>query len=191
MAIKRVGKSEGRYFNRAVALMGEFGIGPIERLGLFPLNSYLETIEYVLHELAHGFTAGFLKFPSELSAALPGIMERFGTLTRDHLEIDTTYVTFHTLLRLKLVTADRLEDFADKCSNAMDSDHFSGKPMLVMSEFEARGCAPSYKQEADEALTSMVSDLTSMMRAPLKLVLSTFALAIDARPYQPTVASGP
>lgn len=167
--------------------MDAFGTGPIEPLNMFGQNIYLETIEYVMHELAHGLTMGFEKFPSNVSAALPTTMARYGEITRDHLEIDTSFVTFHAMRDLHLVKQEDSIKFANKCAEAMDSVRYNNRPMLILSEFEVRGM---YFPECG-ALSDAISELLSMMRAPLKLVVATFAIPETEPPSHKSAPDGP
>lgn len=156
---------------RAKVLQGIFGIEKLGSIGIFEQGSELELIEYVCHEIAHGLTMGFEKFPSVLSAGIKHRLARYSEATNDFLEIDTTFVTHQGMVALKLVKGKDLHKFASKCATALTSNCFSERMYYVLDEMERRS--------DDFALRNHASTLASIFRAPIPLVKATYLLRAD------------
>ncbi len=159
-----------RFNKRALAFIGHFNI-VVEHLSIFPIGSELERIEYVMHELAHAFTMGFLQMPQLLPQSLEITLGRYSATTSDHLEIDASLVTHNAMAKLGLVKPEELKNFAAKCADALSSNRYQGRVYLVLDEMEERS--------NDEAIKTSVSHLVCMMRAPFKEVLATYSLPDD------------
>lgn len=160
-----------RLAKRAAVLQNLFEIDEIEPLGIYPKDSDLERIEYVLHELAHGLTMGFERFPAVLPAAVELTLGRFSAVTNDHLEIDTAFVTHGTMVELKLVKREDQHKFAAKCAAAMTTNRYTERMYLVLDEMEERAL--------DCELNKHVQTLACMFRAPMPLVRATYLLHVD------------
>jgi hypothetical protein len=151
-------------------LMEHFNI-KLEHLSLFPMGSDLELIEYVLHELAHAFTMGFMQMPKLLPAAIETTLARYSATTCDSLEVDTSFVTHHAMARLGLVKEADQAKFAAKCADALSSNRYRQRQHYVLDEMEFR--------IDDTALQDASNNLIIMLRAPWKIVLATYSLPDD------------
>lgn len=159
-----------RFNKRALAFIEHFNI-VVEHLSIFPIGSELERIEYVMHELAHAFTMGFLQMSQQLPQALEITLGRYSVTTSDHLEIDASLATHKAMAKLGLVKPEELKSFAAKCADALSSNRYHARMYLVLDEMEER--------ENDDAIKTAVSHLVCMMRAPLQEVLVTYSLPDD------------
>lgn len=164
-----------RYDKRALALIEHFHI-EVESLGIYPRDSELERIEYVIHEIAHAFTMGFTQMPRRLSASIEGTLAKFSKATSDQLEIDTAFVTHQAMVELGLAKSEDQHKFAAKCASALLDNRNSERVYLVLDEMEMRN--------EDAALAEHVNMLVSVMRGPLKSVLSIYSLP-DESPGAP------
>lgn len=163
-----------RFHKRAVELQALFGIDRIEEIGVFRYNQKMKAVEYVMHEIAHGLTMGFVQLPPALPGQVAEMVLRFSVQTRDHLEIDATFVTFEALRRLRLVEQSRMPDFAKQCAESMDGDCFMERTHLIVDQLEQR--------TEDKALLEQVSSLVQIMRAPLSLVRMTYLMPVHGVP---------
>jgi len=160
-------KNIERYAKRARELRDHFDI-KVEHLSLFPMGSSLELIEYVLHEIAHAFTMGFLRMPKPLPAAIETTLGRYSAASCDSLEIDTAFATHKAMVELNLAKPSDQEKFAAKCADALSSGRFQNRVYYVLDEMDFR--------EDDLALKEVRSNLVLVMRASWKLVLATYWL---------------
>jgi hypothetical protein len=160
-----------RYGQRARYLIAHFHIKS-EPLGVYPIGSDLAAIEYALHELGHAFTMGFLQMPRKLPGAIEGTLARYSNVTCDHLEIDTTFVTYQAMVALKLAQPEDKHKFAVQCVSSLQTNRYQERVYLVLDEMEERN--------DDKVLQVIVSNLASMMRAPWRAVLATYSLPDDS-----------
>lgn len=160
-----------KFYKRSVELQSLFDINPIEKIRIFPYKPKLAHIEYVAHEIAHGLTMGFSRLPTNLPSCIAETILRYSAVTRDHLEIDTAFVTFEALFRLRLTQEDARADFARRCAESLDDKRHMDRTYFVMDELEVRN--------GDEALASRVSELVQIFRAPLPLVRNVYLMPDD------------
>jgi hypothetical protein len=165
-----------RFDKRALAFIEYFRIA-VEHLSLFPIGSELERIEYVMHELAHAFTMGFLQMPKLLPQAIETTLGRYSVATQDQLEIDTSFVTYRAMVKLGLASASDERKFAEKCAEALETGQYQNRIYAVLDALDVRS--------GDDALEDAVSHLVSMMRAPLKEAMATYSLPDDPADSQP------
>lgn len=167
-----------KYYRRCQLLKGLFGIEHVMVSGIYPEDSELELIEFMVHELAHAFTAGFKQLPVHLPELITHFMEDLGHATQDSLEIDTCYVTHKVMCNLNLALQAELHTYAEKCANACDTAFFEGHVYRVLDALEDR-----YK---DPALSNFVRYVMDVLQSPLSEVKFTYLLPSDGKsaPYR-------